>query len=144
MAIAEAPLRAVVGFLQHLNRQRYLWTLPARMTELLARLIPCDSSMHVTPDLAGSTFELTTWPDGRFVFENRRDVINWHADHPLALHHERLRNLGAWRLSDVASVVQFHASTVYRNLYRFLGIEHQLVMLLPAQRDRVRLLALQR
>jgi len=144
MAFAEAPLPAVVGFLYDLHRHRDLWTFPARMSELLGRLIRCDSCVHVVLDLAGNTFELTTWPDGRFVFENRRDVMTWHADHPLALHHERLRNLGAWRLSDVASSGQFHASTVYRNLYRFLGIEHQLVMLLPAQRDRVRLLALQR
>jgi DNA-binding CsgD family transcriptional regulator len=144
MAFSEASLPAVVGFLYDLHRHRDLWTLPARMTELLARLIPCDSCVHVVLDLAGSTFELTSWPDGRFVFDDQRGVMGSHADHPLALHHERLRNLGAWRLSDVASSMQFHASAVYQNLYRFLGIEHQLVMLLPGERAHIRLLALQR
>ncbi len=144
MKFRDNALDAVVGFLYDLHRHGDLWTYPARLTELLARLISCDSCAHVVLNRAAHTFELNSWPDRRFVFEDRRAAIGWHGDHPLAVHHERLRNLGAWRLSDVASRSQYHDSTVYRSLYRFLGIEHQLVMLLPSERNRVQLLALQR
>ena len=144
MKFADASLNAVVGFLYDLHRHNDLWTYPARLTELLARLISCDSCAHVVLNRDAHTFELSSWPAGRFVFEDRRAAIGWHGDHPLAVHHERLRNLGAWRLSDVASRSQYHDSTVYRSLYRFLGIEYQMVMLLPAESKRVHLLALQR
>ena len=144
MTFSEASLRAVVGILYDLHRHGDLWTYPARLTELLAKLIDCESCVHVVVNRAACTFELSSWPHGRFVFDDPRDVIAWHADHPLAVHHERLRNLGAWRLSDVASTAQYHESTVYRSLYRFLGIEHQVVMLLPGERNRIRLVSLQR
>jgi DNA-binding CsgD family transcriptional regulator len=144
MKFADNSLNAVVGFLYDVHRHSDLWTYPARLTELLARLIICDSCVHVALNRAAHTFELSSWPEGRFVFQDRRAAIAWHADHPLAVHHERLRNLGAWRLSDVASRSQYHDSTVYRSLYRFLEIEHQMVMLLPAESNRVHLLTLQR
>lgn len=144
MKFADNSLNAVVGFLYDLHRHSDLWTYHARLTELLARLIGCDSCIHVVLNRAAHTFELSSWPVGRFVFEDRRAAVALHGDHPLAVHHQRLRNLGAWRLSDVASKPQYHDSTVYRSLYRFLGIEHQMVMLLPAECNRVRLLALQR
>ena len=133
MKFADDSLNAVVGFLYDLHRHSDLWTYHARLTELLARLIGCDSCIHVVLNRAAHTFELSSWPVGRFVFEDRRAAIALHGDHPLAVHHQRLRNLGAWRLSDVASKPQYHDSTVYRSLYRFLGIEHQMVMLLPAE-----------
>ena len=139
----DRALRSLVAFLHDLHSHRELATLPSRVAELLARLFDCDSCAYVTVS-SGETFELSCWPAGRFAFDNPREVMAQHANHPLVARYAGSREPRAWRLSDPAPAGQLAALPLYRGLYRSLGIEYQLAMVLPGLDAPVHVVALHR
>jgi DNA-binding CsgD family transcriptional regulator len=69
----------------------------------------------------------------------------WHAhENPLLRQHKRTRDGRAYRFSDVIGTEELHALPLYREVYRPLGVEHQLAFTLPAGPERVLAVALSR
>lgn len=81
------------------------------------------------PPLSGDLLEVF----GRLVFEN-----------PLVVRYQRTGDGRAVRFSDVASRAQLHATELYRELYRPLGIEYQIAFTLPSSPERLLAIALSR
>lgn len=140
----DGTLRSLVAFLHDLHGHRDLWALPGRVAELLARLFDCDSCAYVMVSPGGEGFELSCWPAGRFAFDDQREVMAQHVAHPLVAHRSGSRDPRAWRLSDPLAGEQPTALPLHRSLYRSLGIEHQLSMVLPGLDSPVHAVALHR
>ena len=70
---------------------------------------------------------------GRLVFEN-----------PLVVHYQRSGDGRAVRFSDVTSQAKLHATELYREIYRPLGVEYQVAFTLPSSPERLLAIALSR
>lgn len=58
-------------------------------------------------------------------------------EHPLIRHYAETADGSALMISDFWTIEEFHASALYRELYRGLGVEHQMAMTLPSPRPTV-------
>ena len=65
-------------------------------------------------------------------------------ENPLLQRYLRSRDGRAYRFSDVIAAAELHRLALYQELYKPLGVEHQLAFMLPAAPDRVLGVALSR
>ena len=138
-------LGAALSALYDLYRHRDAGTFPARVVAVLARIIDCDSALYLRADAQSGAFELTPWPEGAFETLDHREAATLHAqDHPLIAHYRVSRDARPWSLYDFVTRPQFQRTALYRKLYRKLGIEYQLAMLLPNLGSGVHAVALNR
>ena len=54
-------------------------------------------------------------------------------ENPLLQHFQRTRDARAYRMSDVATHEQLHATALYREVYAVIGLEYQMAFVLPAR-----------
>lgn len=145
MTITEDMLRRVLAAAYDLHRHRDAATFPARLVRVLAQVVPCDSAVLVSVDAASGEYRLDTWPERQFEHLDRVEVARLHsAEHPFVAHCRRSRSVRAFRLGDLAPREAFLRSAVHASLYRFLGIEHQLLMLVASPDARWRAVVLNR
>ncbi|MGZ5570082.1 MAG: response regulator transcription factor [Usitatibacter sp.] len=145
MTTTEDIFRRALAAAYDLHRHRDAATYPARLVRVLAQLVPCDSALLVTVEPAGGDFHLESWPAATFERLDRGEVARLHAaEHPFVAHCRVSRSARASRLGDLAPREEFLRSGLYSNLYRFLGIEHQLLMLVAGPDARWRALVLNR
>ena len=125
-------LDAVLEALYDLYRHRDINSLPARILSVVTKLIACDSALHIRIEPATKSFSLTSWPADAFASMDHGRVAELHLrDHPVVAHFAARRDARAWMLHDFIPRVTFQNTMLYRTVYRRLGIEFQLVMLLP-------------
>jgi DNA-binding CsgD family transcriptional regulator len=138
-------LESVSSALYDLNRHRDRNSLPEKILAVVSRLISCDSAMFVRIDAATKSFSLISQPAFAFAELNFEEVAELHVrDHPLIAHFASRRDARAWNLYDLVSRVAFQGSALYRSLYRPLGIEFQLILLVPYPDRAPRVLVLNR
>lgn len=145
MMMTEDIFRRVLTAVYDLHRHRDAATYPAELVRALAQVVACDSALLVTFEPASGAFHLETWPARQFERLDRGEVARLHAaEHPFVAHCRRSRSARAFRLCDLVPGEEFLRTGLYANLYRFLGIEHQLLMLVASPDSRWRALALNR
>lgn len=138
-------LAAVLGALYDLGRHRDTHTLAQKIVSVVPRMIACDSAAFARIDPATRSFSLASWPDGAFAAVDQDEAVGLHRhDHPLVAHFSTRRDAKAWSLHDLVTRTAFQRTTLYRSLYRPLGIEFQLVLLVPYPDRAPRVLALNR
>ena len=125
-------LEAVLEALYDLYRHRDITSLPARILSAVTKLIACDSALYVRIDPATKSFSLTSSPADGFAALDHKQVAELHVrDHPIVAHFSTRRDARAWLLHDFVPRATFQRTMLYRTVYRPLGIEFQLAMLLP-------------
>jgi len=125
-------LEAVLEVLYDLYRHRDINSLPARILSAVTNLIACDSAWYIRIDPATTSFSLTSWPADVFAAVDHREVSELHLrDHPIVAHFSARRDARAWMLHDFVPRATFQRTMLYRTVYRPVGIEFQLAMLLP-------------
>lgn len=145
MTTTEDIFRRVLAAAYDLHRHRDAATYPARLVRALSQVVPCDSALLVTVEPASGDFHLETWPAQQLERLDRSEVARLHAaEHPFVAHCRRSRSARAFRLGDLAPRDEFLRTGLYSNLYRFLGIEHQLLMLVASPDARWRAVVLNR
>ncbi len=128
-------------WLMLLNAVRELHTHPdpsrltAAMVDVVRRIVPCEYASYDEVDLV----ERTTgglcsdpaidrqWPsvqDAAAAHFNEHPVLHFFKSHPHA---------GARRISDFLSDSRFQALGLYQDCYRYLGVNHQMVVRLPGK-----------
>lgn len=125
-------LAAVSEALYDLNRHRAADTLPEKILSVVTRLIPCDSAVFIRIEPATTSFSFLSRPADIFAGLNHKEIAELHLrDHPFITHFSVRRDARAWTLNDFVPRAVFQRSMLYRTLYRSLGIEFQLVLLVP-------------
>ncbi len=128
--LAERDLRAVLDFVGDAHDAQDRDEFRAVVVTEIKRLVPTDYTSYnevladggtlaalVDPELPASAY--TTW--ARHAQSN--PLLSWFMRH---------RDGRPYRISDVTSYADFRNSAIYRELYRPLGIDHQVAFLLPS------------
>src|SRR6185295_10750464 len=138
-------LTAVLGALYDINRHRDANTLAREIVSVVPRAIACDSAIFARVEAATRSFTFSAWPTGQFADVDHNDAVKLHRqDHPLVAHFSVRRDARAWNLHDFVPRLAFQRTTLYQTLYRPLGIEFQLVLLVPHPHRASGILALHR
>jgi DNA-binding CsgD family transcriptional regulator len=138
-------LEVVMEVLYDLYRHRDINSLPARILSVVTKLIACDSALYVRIDPATKSFSLLSWPVDAFAALDHNVIADLHLrDHPVVAHFSAGRDARAWMLHDFIARDTFQRTTLYRTVYRPLGIEFQLALLLPYPDGAFRALVLNR
>ena len=133
------------GALYDLSRHRDSATLGQRIVAVVPRIVACDSAVFARIQPATRTFTFVAWPERSFESIDHSEVIALHLqDHPLIAHFAARRDARAWSLHDFVPESRFRRTPLYRKLYRPLGVEYQLAMLIPSVDRDQRVLALNR
>jgi len=142
--LREADVRALLGLVSESNAQRSLRDFRQGLLPGLRRLVPCEFASYneVEPERA---FVLMDPPDHLDAFEDAGALLaRTSATHPLIARYARTRDGRAYKLSDLVTREQLHRLPVYEQIYRRLGVEHQIAITLPSQPTVVIGLALSR
>ena len=128
-----------------LHRHRDPHSQELRIAQIAGQMLGCDSALLIAVDVARRDFRLAGWPSDHFQQVDHAAVARLHAaEHPFVARCTASRSVKAIRLSDLAPREQFARTSLYRNLYRFHGIEHQLMMLVASPDALWRVLVLNR
>jgi len=145
MTMTEDVFRRVLAAAYDLHRHREAATYAARLVRVVAQVVPCDSALLVAVEPASGELRLDTWPAGLFAHVDRDEMVRLHqAHHPFIARCRVTRSARAFRLGDLAPREEFLRTELHAKLYRFLGIEHQLLMLVASPDARWRALVLNR
>jgi DNA-binding CsgD family transcriptional regulator len=145
MAMSDELVRRLLAAAYDLHRHREAATYPAELARIAAQLVPCESAVLATWDPASGAIQMETWPPRQFERVDRGEAVRLHAsEHPFVAHCRASRSVRAVRLCDLAPREEFQRTALHAQLYRFLGIEHQLLMLVASPDARWRVLALNR
>src|SRR6185436_14565493 len=122
MPPADETLRRVLDAVSDLHRHRDSPTFPARLVELVAKAVPCDSALLLSVDPRGAEVAFESWPRDQFAGLDAALAVQLHAaDHPFVEHCRRSRSARAFRLADLAPREAFERTDLYAKRYRFLG-----------------------
>lgn len=131
--LREADVRALLELVGESNAQRSLRGFRAGILPGLRRLVPCEYASYneVEPDRA---FVVMDPPDQLAQFDDPGGLLARNStNHPLIVRHQRTRDGRAYKLSDFVTREQLHRLPVYEEIYRHLGVEHQIAFTLPSQ-----------
>jgi DNA-binding CsgD family transcriptional regulator len=138
-------LAGVLGPLYDISRHRNPDTLGQTIVSAVSQMIACDSAVFARIDPATRSFSFVAWPANRFISIDHAVAARLHLeDHPLVAHFAARRDAKAWSLHDLITQDAFHRTALYQMLYRPLGIEFQLVLLVPYPDRAPRVLAVNR
>ena len=143
--VERGNLQQTLDALYDLYRRCDSSTLGQTIVAAIPKAIACDSAAFVRIEPAVASFTLTSWPIDRFEGIDHNDAVALHVrDHPLVAHFSTRRDARAWSLHDFVAPSTFRRTRLYRKYYRPLGIEFQLVMLVPYPDRALRALVLNR
>jgi len=121
-----------------------------RLVETVADLVRCDSVSYNEVDPSRGLAMAVTSPDplpvhpGRDLGSLLEAFARLAHEHPVIRYVSRTGDGSARTIADHWSRSEFHRSRLYREVYRWLDVEHQLSVTLPTVRPRVIGIALNR
>lgn len=110
------------------------------------------SALHDTVPSDWASFnEVSPDPELTFALAEPPIAANLHAafgryahENPIIAYFQRTGSGSAARFSDICSTAQLHATNLYQQVYRPLGVEHQIAFTLPSSATRLLGVALSR
>jgi DNA-binding CsgD family transcriptional regulator len=144
METLSAPrLRQVVQATARAVEFRELYELRTGAIALVRELVPCESASYneVKP---GAGAIVVADPPGWLTSENLQIFGTYAGENPLIAHYTRTGDGQPLRFSDFISRRRLHRLTLYDNLYRHIGVEHQIAFVLPSPPGEVVGIALNR
>lgn len=123
----------MLEFVGEINDAQDLDELRRMVLPLLRRVVPADySSYNEVPTDGGPMVAITEpeLPESAHEAWGRLAPTN-----PLVARHMRTRDGRPWRFSDVIAQDELRQLPIYREVYRPLGIEHQIAFALPAPKS---------
>jgi DNA-binding CsgD family transcriptional regulator len=143
--IADELFRKTLAAAYDLHRHRDAPSFEARVAQIAGEMLGADTALLVSVDVERQAFRLAAWPPDRFQHLDQAEVFRLHsAEHPFVARCGKSRSTRAVRLGDLVPREQFARTDLYRSLYRFQGIEHQLLMLVASPDGLWRALAVNR
>lgn len=126
-------MRRALTVTRDLAAIRNLAEFSTRSAALLRELIPCDHAGYNAIDLVSGTATVVADP-ADVVFDGGPEALaQLGGQNPLVVR-AQVGDMHAMRLSDHISRRAFHRTELYNEIYRRVGMEHQLVVQLPPLR----------
>jgi DNA-binding CsgD family transcriptional regulator len=100
------------------------------LLEALRRAVPCDWT--ALNDIGPGPGEVTSLVEPPLPAELHEAFARLANQNPLVRHFLSTRSARAYRMSDVATPAELHATELYREVYAPIGLEFQMAFVLPA------------
>jgi DNA-binding CsgD family transcriptional regulator len=141
--LSASGLRKVLQVTANAFEFRELSEFRAGAIGLVRELVPCDSVSYneVRP---GEGAIVVADPAGALTPESVEIFAAFAAENPLIAHYTRTGDGRPLRFSDLISPRQLHRLSLYDQLYRQIGVEHQIAFVLPSPPGEVVGIALNR
>jgi DNA-binding CsgD family transcriptional regulator len=142
-SLSASSLRKVLHATAQAVEFRDLSDFRAGVIQLARELVPCDSASYneVKPGIGAI---VVADPD-EWLTEQAVEIFGRLAgENPLVAHYVRTGDGQPLRFSDVSSRRRLHALALYDEIYRHLGVEHQIAFVLPSPPGEVVGIALSR
>ena len=130
-SLSESRLRKVVQAVSQAVEFRELAEFRAGAIALARELVPCETASYneIKP---GSDTTVVTDPADALTQDALEIFDRFAGENPLIAHYARTGDGQPVRFSDFISQRQLRRLTLYDQLYRPLGVEHQIAFVLPA------------
>lgn len=129
----QAQVRVVLAFLQGMYDVRGLNEFRDYVVSAIQEVVPCEVSGYAEMAPAKTSTHYRFWPPG--TNDPARDRIweHYKQEHPVLAHYVRTRDGKATKISDFLSRAEFHRLGLYNEVYRPMGVEDNLVAMLPVR-----------
>ena len=108
--------------------------LARQVLPVLANLVGSDITSYNEVNPVTGTVTGLIHPDEYDVAKLAQLLERHMEDHPVITHHRRTGDVSALRISDFMSQRELHDTGLYQELYRGLGVEYQVSMIIPARK----------
>lgn len=125
-------MQALSVLIDELNVATGVATFSRRLLRLLQPLVPYDIATYNEIDPHAGQITVLAEPAESLPDGGEQLFMAHAAEHPILLHTREHREQRAMKLSDFLSQRQLHQRGIYREFFGPLGIEHQMVVTLPA------------
>ena len=120
-------------------------TYPAAAIAAVDLAVDSDVTTFNDVDLQRRTTLVLTRPADFTYPANAAEILAQHAEeHPLIRYYHETGDGSAYKVSDFMTVEAFQGSALYRQVYGLIGVEDQMAINLPAPRDHVTALVVNR
>lgn len=144
MSLPSAALRALIDGLATLYSPCPAEEFPGRAVAVASELFGVESCSY-NHIVGGKLAAHHVTPAGRGDFPGALEAFDAHLfEHPVLVHLNTTGDMEAHRISDFLSDRQFRALGLYRNFYRFAGVDYQLDFAAPASNGGLIAIALNR
>lgn len=144
MRLTHHDLDAISESIRVLYAETELERLPDTIIELLARLVPGDSTSYNEYEPAAGRLlviikpELTGLPEKLPAFEASFQ------EHPVAAHFQKTSSLSVFKMSDFYTTQQYRKTGIFNEFYRYFDVTHQLSVFISNASQRQICMALNR
>jgi DNA-binding CsgD family transcriptional regulator len=133
LRLSEPDLRAMLDLVGESNGHRELATFRTAVLIGLRRLVPCEiASYNELEPAAGRAISLLD-PAEAMIADGEAILARYAHEHPLIVQHQRTRDGRAYKISDFMDRRALHATRLYQEAYRLMGVEYQMAFCLPSQ-----------
>lgn len=98
----------------------------------LREIVPCDLVTYNEVEFEAGRMIAAEDPPGSMIPEAPEIFVRYGHQNPIAARYRRTRDGRAYKWSDFIDRRALHATDLYRDLYRRMGVEHQMAICLPA------------
>jgi DNA-binding CsgD family transcriptional regulator len=133
-SLTRRDLLSVLEFLRESYAISNLEKFRSRVVENLPRLIRSEVTGYNEIDTRGQRLKAHIDPPDAFGFPDAFQIFEQHMhEHPLIGYHTRVRDSRVLKISDFLTAPRFRDLGLYREFFRRVGVEHQMVCTLPAK-----------
>ncbi len=145
MALGARDLRGVLDVARALSEVADPDEFDSAVLAQVAGLVTADVlSLNDVDPAAGRVRYVMLPEDFPLPPQGEETFLRTMQSHPLAAYAARTGDGSAHKVSDFLSVAQWHATPIYREFYRPIGVEHQIAIALPAPRPLLVAIAISR
>jgi DNA-binding CsgD family transcriptional regulator len=130
--ISQRDIQALSAVIDELDAATGIATFSRRLLRLLQPLVPYDIATYNEIDPHAGQITVVAEPAESLPEGGEQRFMAHAAEHPILEHTREHREQRALKLSDFLSQRQLHQRGIYREFFGPLGIEHQMVVTLPA------------
>jgi DNA-binding CsgD family transcriptional regulator len=135
VGLSQSDLESVLRVVHQVGEARDPDEFSRVAVKQLAGLVPCDAIALNEVDPEAARLSYVAEPES-FATPPELDTLlaEWADEHPLIHYYLSTNDGSAKKISDFWTQEEFHASRIYQDIYRKIGVEYQMALALPAPR----------
>jgi DNA-binding CsgD family transcriptional regulator len=144
-ALTHADSSALLDFLQQCYEMRDLCAFRKHIVSAIQTLVPSEITTYNEIDPQTQRVSWVEHPVNVLNFPDSQNIFAQHvAEHPLVNNYARTGDDRVLKISDFLSLTRLRKLALYQDFYRRVGVEDQMVIVLPALKPLIIAIALNR